>query len=827
VLVPLSWLVDTVPALAGVDPADLAARLTRAGLAVEGIATTGGDVTGPVVAGRVLGFEAERASNGKTIRWCSVDVGEPEPRGIVCGAANFAPGDVVPVALPGAVLPGPFPIAARRSYGHVSDGMICSARELGAGEEAGGILVLHAGTPVGTPIVELLGLAAETVLDVAVTPDRGYALSLRGIGREAATAYGVLFADPADVPLTAAEGAGPRVRVEDPAGCDRYVARTVTGLDPAAASPAPLRRRLLAAGMRPISLPVDVTNLVLLGLGQPLHAFDADRLRGPLVVRGAAAGERLRTLDGVERVLDPEDLVIADDSGPVALAGVMGGRATEVTDVTRRVVIESAHFDAVRVARTARRHSLASEASRRFERGVDPALPPYAAQVAADLLAAQGGADSAGAVTDVDLRRPVPTLRLPLTAAGRKAGTPFDRVTVLARLADVGCRVTGEEAGVLTVLPPPWRPDLTGEAELTEEVIRLCGYETIPVVVPRAPGGRGLSVAQRGRRAAGRALAARGYVEVVVPPFLGRAALDELGLPPGDARGYPTVVANPVVEDAGLLRTTLLPGLLQALVRNERRGSRDLALFEIGAVFLPGADGRPPAPRLGTGGAPSEADRKALDAALPDQPTHVAVVLAGARDLPGWSQPGRPVGWADAVAAGRAVAAALGVGLSAVAAEQAPWHPGRCAALSVGELPVGYAGELHPRLVDALGLPAGAAAAELDLDALLAAVPQVPVAAPRISPYPPVARDVALVVGADVPAAEVAEALRAGAGPWLESLRLFDLYTGEGIASDSRSLAYRLVLRATDRTLTDAEANAARDAAVAATAAATGARLRE
>lgn len=834
-LVPLSWLQELVPALAGRadDAHDLAARLTRAGLAVEGVHTVGGGVTGPVVTGEVLGLVPEPQRNGKTVRWCSVGVGEAEPRGIVCGADNLAVGDRVVVALPGAVLPGGFTIAARKTYGHVSDGMICSARELGLGTDHAGILVLDAATPVGADAVALLDLQAETVLDIAVTPDRGYALSLRGVAREAATAYDVAFSDPADVPLDPADGPGHPVSVRDIAACPRYVARVVTGLDPAAPTPPALARRLTAAGMRSISLAVDVTNLVLLGLGQPLHAFDRGRLRGAVVVRRARAGERLRTLDGVDRELVAEDLVIADDSGPVALAGVMGGAATEVTAATTEVLLEAACFDAATVAGTARRHGLASEAGRRFERGVDPALAPAAAQSAVDLLVALGGATVSPGVTDVDHRTPPRAVPMRVGAAAQKAGRDYDRDTVVRRLTDVGCAVTGGTEGdaagdeaTLAVVPPSWRPDLTGEADLVEEVVRLEGYETIPSVLPRAPGGRGLTEAQRLRRAVGRALAHAGYVEVVTPPFLAAADLAALGLPDSDDRHHATRVVNPLTADADRLRTTLLPGLLAAAARNVNRGNRDLALVEIGSVFRPGPAGRPPAPRLGVASAPSEADRKALDAALPDQPLRVGVLITGLRALPSWSGDGRPAGWSDAVAAARTVAATAGVELRVTADAHAPWHPGRCAALWAGEVLLGHAGELHPSVAERHGLPVGTAAAELDLDRLLAARPRTAVRAPRVSAYPPVLRDVALVVPATVAAADVAEALLAGAGGLLESLRLFDRYTGAGVAEGAVSLAYRLTLRAPDRTLTDAEANAVRDAAVAAAQERTGAVLR-
>ncbi|MDP9407368.1 MAG: phenylalanine--tRNA ligase subunit beta, partial [Actinomycetota bacterium] len=513
--VPLSWLREAVDVPAGETAREVARRLTRAGFVVEGVETAGGVVSGPVVTGRVLEFADEPQKNGKTIRWCQVAVDEGEPRGIVCGAANFAPGDVVVVALPGSVLPGDFAISARKTYGHVSDGMICSSRELGVGDEHDGILVLPEGTPVGQPAPDLLGLADE-VLDVAVTPDRGYALSVRGLARELATAYDVPFRDPAALVPQPGPGENWPVRVDDPSGCTRFVTRVVTGLDATAPSPLWLSSRLRAAGMRPIGLAVDVTNYVMLELGQPIHGYDRDRLTGEVVVRRARAGERLRTLDGAERALDPEDLLITDGSGPIGIAGVMGGGSTEMSATTTSVVVEAAHFDPVSIARSARRHKLPSEASRRFERDVDPKLAPVAAQRAVDLLVELGGATAEPGATEVGTPREPRTVPLPASRVTRTAGREVPVDVVRRRLEQVGCSVVTGAAGggdVLLVTPPSWRPDLRDPADLDEEVLRLEGYESIPSRVPQAPAGRGLTAAQRARREVTRALAAAGLVE--------------------------------------------------------------------------------------------------------------------------------------------------------------------------------------------------------------------------------------------------------------------------------------------------------------------------
>ncbi|MDR0594383.1 MAG: phenylalanine--tRNA ligase subunit beta, partial [Bifidobacteriaceae bacterium] len=413
-LVPLPWLAEYVP-LNGRDGAQVAEALVKVGIEEE--AVHGSGVTGPLVAGLVLDAQPEPQKNGKTIMWCQVDVGPAAggARGIVCGARNFAAGDKVAVALPGAVLPGPFPISARKTYGHISDGMICSARELGLGEDHAGILVLATlglDPPVGADLIPILGLDQQTV-EVNVTPDRGYCFSIRGVAREFSHATGARFADPAliAVPPPGRDGFG--VELDDAApvggrpGCDRFVARVVRGCAAAGPSPEWLGRRLTQAGMRPISLAVDVTNYVMLELGQPLHAYDLSGLAAPITVRRAAPGERLVTLDGVDRALDPEDLLITDSPGGrpasrvLGLAGVMGGASSEVGPETRDLLIEAAHFDPVTVARTSRRHKLGSEAAKRFERGVDPQLPPRAVQRVIDLLVKYGGGEADAGGTDV------------------------------------------------------------------------------------------------------------------------------------------------------------------------------------------------------------------------------------------------------------------------------------------------------------------------------------------------------------------------------------------------------------------------------------------
>ncbi|MEO3870235.1 phenylalanine--tRNA ligase subunit beta [Nonomuraea sp. B12E4] len=847
--VPLSWLREHVD-LPAVTAHEVADKLTAAGLKLESITSHGHDVKN-VVVGEVLEIE-ELTGFKKPIRHCKVEVGEATPREIVCGAVNFAVGDRVPVVLPGGVLPGGFEVGARKTYGRMSEGMICSERELGLGDDHKGIMVLPADSPIGGDVVELLGLR-DDVIELEITPDIGYALSIRGVAREAATAFGVEFRDPADVEPPEETGASWPASIADPTACDRFVLREVRGFDPAVPSPFWMRLRLMRAGMRPVSLAVDVTNYLMLELGQPLHAFDRDKLTGEIVVRRAAAGERLETLDHVVRDLDPDDILITDQSGPISMAGTMGGLETEISDVSTDIVIEAAHFSATGISRESRRHGLVSEASKRFERGVDRELPLVASWRAVRLLAELGGATVQPGVTHAQVDVTPARIALPAGHPSAVAGVTYAKATVVARLEQVGCVVTdGDDPAVrsggvdptgvvtggalaamlavkgddmITVTPPSWRPDLTDPNDLAEEVIRLEGYESLPSVLPAAPAGAGLTEGQRLRRRVGRALAEGGYVEVLSYPFVSADDLDRLLLPAEDARRHAVRLANPLSEDEPLMRTTLLPGLLKTLVRNVGRGFTDVALYETGAVYRPREDAAEVAPVLGVERRPTSEELASIEAALPDQPLRVAVVLTGEFERSGWWGGGRQASWADAVQAARLVAAEAGVELSISADQHEPWHPGRCAALYVGDTLVGHAGELHPRVLEAYGLPARTSAMELELSRLESRMPG-PVETVAVSAYPVATQDVALIVPDFTPVADVEAALRDGAGALLESIRLFDVYVGAQVGEGNKSLAYTMRFRAPDRTLTVEETTEARDAAVAMAADRVGAQLR-
>jgi phenylalanyl-tRNA synthetase beta chain len=588
--IPYSWLRDTVRAGApgwDVSADELEQAFIRIGHEVEEIIPTG-PVSGPLTVGRVASIE-ELTEFKKPIRACTVDVGEVEPRDIICGARNFAVGDLVVVALPGTTLPGDFTIAKRKTYGRTSDGMICSASELNLGTDHNGIIVLPPGTAEpGTPAAELLGLD-DVVFHLAITPDRGYCLSVRGLAREIACAYDLDYVDPADVTPLPAEGEAWPLTVQPGTGVQRFGLRPVTGIDPAAVSPWWLQRRLLLSGIRAISPAVDVTNYVMLELGHPMHAHDRSLITGGFDVRFARDGEKVVTLDDVERTLNSADVLIVDDVATAAIGGVMGAGTTEVRESTTDVLLEAAVWDPAAVSRTQRRLHLASEAGRRYERSVDPAISVAALDRCATLLAEIAGGTVEPTLTDwredgrTDWSQPA--IEIPADLPDRTAGVEYGAGTTARRLTQIGAEVTGTET--LTVTPPSWRPDLRQRADLVEGVLRLEGLERIPSVLPTAPAGRGLTAGQKRRRAIGKSLALAGFVEILPTPFLPAGVFDAWGLAADDPRRNTTKVLNPLEADRPQLATTLLPALLEALARNVSRGTSDVALFAIAQVVEP------------------------------------------------------------------------------------------------------------------------------------------------------------------------------------------------------------------------------------------------
>ena len=810
---PVSWLKEFVQIPDGTTGRDIGAALLSVGFEVESVETVG-DVRGALVVGKVSQIE-ELTDYKKPIRWCQVDIGSTV-NGIICGARNFVEGDLVVIALPGTTLPGDFTISARETYGHTSKGMICSVRELGIGDEHDGILVLPAGSAKpGDDAFPILGLGDE-VLDIAVTPDRGYALGIRGLAREYAIATGTKFTDPGMqlAELPEAKGNAVTAASDDRQSCDLLVLHTLGNFNPAAPTPDFIKARLAAVGVRSISLAVDVTNYVMFELGQPLHAFDADKVQGTIRARRAKADEKLETLDHVDRELTVDDLVIADDRAALSIAGVMGGAHSEITEATTRVVIEAAHFDPVYVAQSSRRHKLSSEASRRFERGVDRMLPPTAAARASQLLIEFGGSTFEGA-SGVETAPDTKVINFDPQLTDRTAGRAYDQDSSAAILTLLGCKV--DQAGSnWSVKPPTWRPDLTMSIDLVEEIIRIDGYEKVPTTLPVGPHGRGLTSSQRLLRRIGLHLAGRGLVEVRNYPFIGMSELDALELPKDAARRHAMQLANPLSDEQPLLRTTLLPGLFTAVNRNTSRGFTDVSLFEIASVTLPSKDqlstGVTNPPRPSVASRPSAGELSRLEELLPAQPLYVAAVLTNAD-------------WSAAIEIALSLGQEVGVTLDVQKAEVAPWHPGRCAQLLINGQVIATAGELSPRVIENIGLPKRTVALELDLTALMAASNTTP-AAPQIWTYPIAKEDIALVVKKEVPAAQLLNVVKEAAGEILEEISLFDVYEGSQVAEGHKSVAFALRFRASDRTLSADEVAQARNLAIAAANAKFGATLR-
>ena len=833
--IPLSWLREYAQVPADASAEDVMAELVKVGLEEEDVHRPTDEISGPIVVGQVLSIVKEEQTNGKTINWCQVRV-VPEGatqtltnegidpsgvQGIICGAHNFVEGDKVVVTLPGAVLPGDFRITPRKTYGHVSAGMIASSRELGIGDDHDGIIVLSAlglDPEIGTDAMELLGLYDQAA-EINVTPDRSYAFSIRGVAREYAHATGTPYTDPASlVTVDAATAPGHPVKLADAAGiygkdgCDRFLTRKVTGVNPALPTPPWMASRLNLAGMRSISLVVDISNYVMLELGQPLHFYDADKLTGAITVRRANPDETLRTLDGKERKLHAEDLLITDESGAIGVAGVMGGSATEVSDATSTVLIEAAHFEPISIARSRRRHKLPSEASKRFERGVDWNIADVAAQRAVDLLVQLAGGTATTEITDEGTAPEAVVIDLPAGFATALIGIDYTEEQITWALGEIGAEIQNVESGY-RVTAPSWRPDLATKQDLVEEIARLVGYHLIPATLPTAPPGRGFSRVQGQRRRVVAALADAGLTEVLSYPFVTKVQNNTFGA--SEAGEVAAVkLNNPMSSEFGFMRTSILPGLLGIARRNHGRGFRDLALYEAGQVFLPGETlGTATIPPLGE--RPSEEELEALYNGLPHQPTHIAAVLTGHDSPVAAAHVPRVYDWADALDTAKLVGDVLGVEVVVSQGSHQAFHPGRTAALALRNgTHVGYAGELHPKLLAELDLPERTVAMEINADELFEAAADV-IVAKEISTFPISTQDVALVVDAHVVAAEVLETLREGAGELLEDLALFDVYSGTGIPEGKKSLAFGLRFRAADRTLTADEASEARAAAVA------------
>jgi phenylalanyl-tRNA synthetase beta chain len=813
---PLSWIKEFVDIPTTITAEEISDGLIRVGFEVEEIIHQGADLTGPLVFAQVLSIE-ELTEFKKPVRYVGLDCGEGSTRFVICGATNFAVGDLIVAALPGAVLPGDFAIAARETYGKTSNGMICSARELGLGDDHSGIMTFAQGSvTIGEDAIAGL-MINDVIFDVSVNPDRGYALSMRGIAREVAASLGLSYTDPVDSlrGLTFAEtGKGVSAKIADPSTASVFYLRTLTNFDPTATTPLWMRRRIEKMGMRSISLVVDVTNYVMLELGQPLHAFDKSKIKGGLTIKRAGRAQPFTTLDGQVRQLHPDDLMVCDDEQPLALAGTMGGASSEISETTTEIALEAVRFDPVCIAKNSRRHKLSSEASRRLERSVDPSLAEFASARFVQLLTENSSAQHVATVFDGKPRY-APLLMLDPSYISRILGIEIAPAKIAELLRVVGCDV---DEKTFEVDPPSWRWDLLTPADLAEEVARMIGYDKIPSILPPRPLHASLTPTQKRRRAVATLLAARGLAEVQTFPFTNQETIDFMGFVGERASTY--AIANPMSEEFPLMRVHLVPGLIEVAARNISRGAKDFAIFEMGSIFRSSqklVEGIFPE----IGSRPSADVIKEIYASVPPQGFHVAGLLVGKVENEDWQGSSRSYGWQDAIAAASDILDLCHLPWTIARSQFAPWHPGRCAELIVDGKAVAHAGELHPRIIAKYGLPPRSAAFAVALSAL----PESPRVRPTtVGTMPAALQDVALIVDEKIAAADVESALRQGAGPLLESITLFDRY--DKIGDGKVSLAFALVFRAPDRTLTGAEITELREAAVAQASQATGATLR-
>jgi phenylalanyl-tRNA synthetase beta chain len=795
---------------------DLARRLTAVGLEVEAIERVGGNLA-EVVAARIVA--AERHPNAEKLSVTRVEAGAGEPLQVVCGATNWKVGDVVPLARVGAVLPGGQRIEKAKLRGVESFGMLCSARELGLSEEASGLLLLDRGVAPGTPVAAALGLE-DVILEVNVTPNRPDALSHLGIAREVAAFTGGKVRLP---PARVAEGGAPaseavRVRIESPEKCPRYAARVVEGVR-IGPSPLPLARRLESCGVRPINNVVDATNLVLLELGHPLHAFDLEQVAGrEIVVRTARPGERMTTLDGKERLLDPDDLVIADRDRASALAGVMGGGNSEISWGTTRVLLESAWFAPAGIRRTSRRHGLKTEASYRFERGADRGMVIPALDRCAALIAELAGGTVRKGAVDAHPRPARPAeVRLRWRRPAEILGMEISREEARRILAGLGFGERASDGEGARFAVPSWRMDVTGEEDLVEEIVRTRGYDAIPETLPRNAAETPVDPAET--RATDRireALEGMGFAEAVNFSFVAERDLEPFGhrIGAGDGKGRAPGVRlkNPISADMAVMRTSLLPSLLRNAALNLRQRVDDVRMYEVARVYRAN-------PSFGQAGQDQPSS----------EPVEVAGVIVGRRHAAGWAVGAEAADFYDAKAAVAAVLDALGIGgvrFEPGGEAMHPRHSARLLAPTADANPdevLGEVGEIHPRIAAAFELPRGVLAFRLSLEALVRRARLVPQHRP-IPRFPAVLRDLAVVVAEGVRAEEVLRAAREE--PLVEEAAVFDVYTGPPIPAGKRNLALSIRYRAAERTLTDAEADAAHAAIVKRLAARFGAELR-
>ena len=783
-LVPLDWLKEWISVPVGLP--ELAERFTMAGLEVDSIAHTGPDFS-EVVVGEVVTCTSH--PNADRLSVCEVDVGGLESISIVCGAPNVASGQKVAVAQPGVELPDGTRLKKSRIRGVASSGMICSARELGLSEEHEGILVLDPSAPVGESLAQVVPGGTD-VLEIAILANRGDCTSMLGIAREVKAYLGGEIREPDVQVVEAGETAAAalRVQIDAPDQCHRYEARIVRGVR-VGPSPDWLRDRLEAAGVRSVNYPVDAGNLAMLEFGQPVHVFDLDCIgSGQIRVRTAIAGETVETLDGAKHVLEPEDLVIADPDRVIAIAGVMGSLDSEVTEKTTDIVIESAHFDASAIRRTARRLGITSDAAYRFERGIDSAGLRRAADRVAFLLSHSEPGEVASGVVSADgapFDRPEQVVFDP-KAINRILGTSLSSKEQVDTLARLSLSAEANDAEHLVCQIPSYRNDLRIPEDIAEEVARIHGLDAIPAIeaasLPgsaRRPANWGLAEQSRN------SLAAQGFVEVLSFPFLNPQDLDALGLAADDERRRTVTILNPVVDQDSKLRSTLVPSLLHLARENFNRQAQSVSLFEVARVFV------------AKGGEQ-----------LPDERLRVSGLLSRAEESGLWPAGDTPL-FFQAKGVMERLLLALGVRVRFKTAESEPFlHPGASCWVEAGGKIVGALGELHPKVISEFGLPVSAAIVDLDLSAL-SALPQALQRYNEVSRHPQVRRDLAVVLDSAQPAGDVLEAIRKQAGSNLFDVAVFDRYEGRGVPDGRVSIAFRLVFQRNDRTLTDTEVSKA------------------
>jgi phenylalanyl-tRNA synthetase beta chain len=815
--VPYAWLRSYCDP--GTDAEEAARRLTMAGTELERIEPVGVPRADGFVVARVV--SAEPHPNADRLRVCTVDDGERE-RTIVCGAPNVAAGQLVALARPGALLADGTALEQAELRGVVSEGMILAEDEVGVGPAHDGTMVLDPALEPGAPLVDHLQIA-DTALEFEINPNRPDCMAVYGIARELHALTGSPLAEDPTAPDAEASGSDSvddhgSIEV-DPAICLRFTARAYEDVR-VGESPLWLKQRLIAAGQRPISNVVDITNYVMLACGQPLHAFDLDRVPGGrIVVRRARDGESMTTLDGVERSLTSEMALVCGGDEPHGIAGIMGGQVSEVSAGTTRVLMEVATWVGPNILQTSKRLALRSDASARFERQLHPDAALAAQRLAARLMVELTGARLVPGTIDV-YPEPVPAavVELRLERLERLLGERIESDDAVAILGRLGFGVEQGDGSIRAGVPYWRNGDVQREVDLIEEVARVHGLERLPATLParRRAVGR-LTRDQRLRRRAEDLLRDRGLSEAISYSFTSRAALERLGR--GEREGW-LAIDNPLSEEQSVMRPTLLPGLLDALARNAAHDRPHLALFESGRVYEPAEAGEAgPADGSSPAGATPARERRSLAAALT------------ALDAGGWRSQRRAADFYAAKALVEALAQAFGVALQFAPAEEPHAHPGRSAAVLCGLDPsggvaemLGWVGELHPLVIREWDLPGPVAAFELDLDAICEAAP-TPAPFATISEFPPVLQDIAVVVPEDAHAARVTAVVRGAAGPLLREARIFDVYSGEQLEAGRKSLALRLEFRADDRTLDEAEV-AARRAAIEAALAEIGGSLR-